>query len=400
MFTFLQKTAHWGICLLVIAALTLTACENDSLLSPEPPANDLFTNYVALGNSITAGFQSDGINGQTQQASYAVLLAQQMGTSFTVPELNLPGCPPPLTNPLTGERVGGPEAPECALRATPPPRRINNTAVPGAAVLDALSNLDAESNANTLTTLILGGRTQVERAAEVNPTFASVWLGNNDVLGAALSGVVTADNVTSPEVFQQRYSAVLDELEAAGAEGGVLVGVADVTLVPHLSPGAAYWQVDQETDAFPPTFQVDNSCAPEAFGGVGEETLVPFGYGFGELFAQAVQGVPVTLDCATAPRVLSLGEIVDISTAVQSYNAIIAAEADARGWAFYSPNPTFEQLQSEGAIPPFPDLQNPSELFGPIFSLDGVHPSTAAHELVAAEIAAEINATYGTNLAP
>jgi len=397
--TFLQQAVRRGLYLLVIAALTLTACENDSLLSPEPPAEDLFTNYVALGNSITAGFQSDGINVQTQQASYAVLLAQQMGTSFTVPELNLPGCPPPLTNPLTGERVGGPDAPECALRATPPPRRINNTAVPGAAVLDALNNLDMESNANTLTTLILGGRTQVERAAEVNPTFASVWLGNNDVLGAALSGVVTADNVTSPEVFQQRYSAVLDELEAAGAEGGVLVGVADVTQVPHLSPGAAYFGADQQ-GALPPTFTVDGSCAPAALGGVGEETLVPFGYGFGELLTAAQGGAEVTLNCGADARVLSAEELTALGTAVASYNAIIEEEATTRGWAYYSPNPTFAQLRAAGDIPLFPDVQNPTALFGPIFSLDGVHPSSTAHELVAEEIADAIDATYGTSLSP
>jgi len=399
MLTFLQKAARYSVCAFVLVALTLTACDDDTLVDPAPPSDDLFTSYVAVGNSITAGFQSDGINAETQQASYAVLLSQAMGTSFNIPALSLPGCPPPFTNPLTGERVGGPEAPPCALRSTPAPRRLNNVAVPGAAVLDALSNLDAESNANTLTTLILGGRTQVEVATEANPTFASVWLGNNDVLGAALSGVVTADNVTAPDVFQQRYSAVLDDLEAAGAQGGVLIGVADVTLVPHLSPGAAYFAADQQ-GAFPETFEVDTSCAPEEFGGVGEETLVPFNYGFGELFAQAAQGNDVTLNCAEDQRVLSSAEIVELATAIQSYNSIIADEADARGWAFYSPNATFEELRGEGLIPLFPDLQNPTQLFGPIFSLDGVHPSTLAHELVAEELAAVINATYDTDLAP
>ncbi len=39
-----------------------------------------------------------------------------------------------------------------------------------------------------LTTFILGGRTQVQKAVEVDPTFATVWIGNNDVLGFALAG--------------------------------------------------------------------------------------------------------------------------------------------------------------------------------------------------------------------
>ncbi len=399
MTTFFQRAALPGICALLMVALVLTACDDDSLVSPDPPEDDLFTTYVALGNSITAGFQSDGINANTQNESYAVLLAEQMGTQFNVPALNPPGCPPPFVNPLTGERVGGEQAPECALRETPAPRRLNNFAVPGAAVIDVFNNLDAESNANALTTLILGGRTQIEAAASVNPTFASVWIGNNDVLGAALAGFVTAENVTPPETFGNRLGTILDELEDAGAQGGVLIGVANVTLIPHLSGGAAYWLADAE-DALPPTFEVDDSCAPEQFGGIGEETLVPFGYGFGELLAAAQEGNPVTLDCAEDLRVLRSEEIGQLMGTVEAYNDIIEAEADARGWAFFNPNPTFVELAGEGLIPPFPNVQDPQQLFGPVFSLDGVHPSALAHELVTDNLVAVINEQYGTNLEP
>src|SRR3712207_8913200 len=54
--------------------------------------------YVAIGNSITAGYQSDGINDSTQARSYAVLLAQAAGTTFRVPALNRPGCQPPIAD--------------------------------------------------------------------------------------------------------------------------------------------------------------------------------------------------------------------------------------------------------------------------------------------------------------
>lgn len=443
MTTFLQQAIRRGLYLLVIAALTLTACDDDSLVSPDPPADDLFTNYVALGNSITAGFQSDGINVQTQQASYAVLLSQAMGTPFTVPELNLPGCPPPLTNILTGERLGGPQAPECALRATPPPRRINNVAVPGAAVWDALSNLDRgdrESNANTLTTLILGGRTQVERAAEVNPTFASVWLGNNDVLGAALQG--NAELITSTNNFESDYTEVLDQLSGANDLSGVLIGVVDVTLIPNLSRGAAYANVipaAQQLEELPPNLEVAGSCGPAEFG---FETLIPFRYGATliqvaeQLFEDLGQNAPtLTIDCeedrtveetigaafggvenippgisgaieeVSGISILTADEIEAIGEAVVSFNSFIQATAQDRGWAYVNPNGLLEERSED--IPQFPELfENPNtpfspdEPFGPFFSLDGVHPSSAAHELVAAEVAEAINATYGTSLAP
>ena len=50
----------------------------------EPAVIDpLFRRYAALGNSITAGFQSAGINDSTQRRAYPVLLAMAMGTDFT-----------------------------------------------------------------------------------------------------------------------------------------------------------------------------------------------------------------------------------------------------------------------------------------------------------------------------
>jgi len=54
--------------------------------------------YVALGNSITAGYQSGGINDSTQRQSYALLLARQMGTRYAYPALTMPGCAPPINN--------------------------------------------------------------------------------------------------------------------------------------------------------------------------------------------------------------------------------------------------------------------------------------------------------------
>jgi hypothetical protein len=47
-----------------------------------PTGGAMFKNYVAIGNSITAGYQSGGLNDSTQQASYARLFAIQVGTRF------------------------------------------------------------------------------------------------------------------------------------------------------------------------------------------------------------------------------------------------------------------------------------------------------------------------------
>src|SRR2546423_280714 len=67
--------------------LAAAACNNDQLNRPfgNTPVNALFDRYVSMGNSITAGFQSGGINDSTQLQSYAVLLAQAMHSPFFPP---------------------------------------------------------------------------------------------------------------------------------------------------------------------------------------------------------------------------------------------------------------------------------------------------------------------------
>src|SRR5207247_6527771 len=119
---------------------------------------------------------------------------------------------------------------------------LNNVAVPGATV----ANLTAENGtaaSNTLTSLFLGGRTQVEKALQAVPTFGSIWIGNNDVLAAALSGVLTPLAGVSPGVtplasFTASYDEALSQLNASSRKG-ILVGVVNVTGAPLLFPEAS-----------------------------------------------------------------------------------------------------------------------------------------------------------------
>jgi hypothetical protein len=64
-------------------ALLTAACSNEDLFSPAVPlytGGALFQRAVWMGNSITAGFQSGGINDSTQKQSYALLVASAMGS--------------------------------------------------------------------------------------------------------------------------------------------------------------------------------------------------------------------------------------------------------------------------------------------------------------------------------
>lgn len=387
------------------------ACNNEEVFRPAnlTLVDPLFTRYVSVGNSITAGFQSGGINEVTQNQSYAVLLAQAMGTPFFAPLMNFPGCPSLYTNVFTQTRVA-PTVP-CALRKTQavPPPYINNVAVPGAEVMDAISNLDPASNANALTTFFLGGLTQLQMLARVQPTFVSVWIGNNDVLGAATNATNGGDStlITPVATFTTRYGAMLDSIDNVGVTGGILIGVANVTAIPYLTPGATYWAIKNGLvpgATFPPAFTVSANCAPIATaipGARGDSALVPFPYG-GALLAAAGAGAPRNLDCAdTVAAIVVPAEFRALVAAVNGYNGFISAQATARGWAYLNPNPTLDSLKAVVVAPPgvppvrpFPNFgtacsTNP---FGLAFSCDAVHPSASTHKLIANKLRERINA--------
>ena len=396
----------------------LAACAEDETLNPPdappvPSGGPMFQRYVAMGNSITAGVQSAGINDSTQSRSYAALLAAAMGTSFTIPRLNMPGCPPPFLNNVTQTRVNLPGLPPatsttCYLRQTN--LLPNNVGVPFARVIEALDNLaQPHSRANALTLLFLGGRTQVEAMAEQHPTFVSLWIGNNDALGPLtnLANPGRLDSLTPVNTFTAQYTQILDAIEAEGSDA-VLLSVADISVIPYASRGSIYWCIKNSACGFPTpplpaTFTVNNNCAPNAAipGSQGDSVLVPWPIGVPRI-AAAAAGASTTIDCSVDTDVVTPAEYAGLRTAVAGYNAFIQAEATARGFAYLDVNAALGALVLTGQIPPFPDLSaalgGGNVGFGPFFSLDGVHPSTIAHQAIADSVASAINQKYGTTL--
>ena len=395
------------------ALLALAACDTDADVSGvrTPPGGDLFKSYVAIGNSITAGYQSSGINDSTQRQSYARLLAMQMGTTYHYAALAMPGCPPPIANTATGARVGGGSSTTCALRTTSSVTDIlNNVAVPGARVLDPTTGSTVASNA--LTTFILGGMTQVQRALQARPTFATVWIGNNDVLEAGASGIlvpvpgISPGIVSTQEQFEANYDAMIQQL-TAGAPGikGVLIGVVQVAGIPLLQQGAIVFA--NQAAVAQVFLQATGKAVTVSPNCNGSTSLVSLP----QLIPVIRAGThPPTISCAkgsdpTNPLVgdlfvLDPTEQQTLGAAIAGYNAYIESKADEIGFAYYDPNVLLAAKKASGDIPPFPNFASTNATFGTFISLDGVHPSAAAHKVIADELIDVINAQYGTSLQP
>jgi lysophospholipase L1-like esterase len=398
-----------------LALPLLTGCRSDEALNAPDLSNNggLFQRYVSMGNSITAGFQSAGINDSTQLQSYAVLLAAQAKAPFFEPLLNKPGCPAPFdinsTNPP--HRLGGGSGTDCALREATRLPYVSNVAVPGVTSFGIESNTSPFGGTNALTQFILGGRTQVKAMMDAHPTFVSVWIGNNDILGALTNGSNPGNPalVTPEPAFEANYGPILDSIQKVGAKA-VLVGVGDVGLIPYASSGAIYWCIKNQpacgftTPApFPITFQVLLNCAPKvAFPtSNGDSVFVPWVVGVPKL-AAAQAGATTTLDCSVDNEVVLPSEYKTLRTAVQGYNAYISAQAQHRGWAYVDINALEAYRADPTKIASFPTLptppSQPNVLFGSYFTLDGVHPSAAFHRVFADSIISAVNRTYGTTI--
>ncbi len=403
----MSRMQQWirGGLLFGASAAILAACNSDTTVIAPTPVNAIFNSYVALGNSITAGYQSGGINDSTQRQSYAVLIAQQMGTRFAYPSLVAPGCPPPIANFQTQARVGGASSTStsCAFRPNVPVATLNNVAVPGILAADPTAVGGTKGNqGNPLIDLILGGETMVQKALDAHPTFATVWVGNNDVLAAAISGL--PGTATPQASFVQSYAAMINQL-VAGAPGikGVLIGVAQVSVVPVLFTGRALNNI-----AFL------NALSAAAHKSIGFDpatctattnTLI----GFPIISAIASGQHPPFIECEKTPTpplgdvyILDAAEQVQVAGIVNGYNAYIKAKADSIGFAYYDPNTTFGKIESSDPIlaSRVPNLASATATFGQYFTLDGIHPSAAAHKLLANDLITVINAKYGTSLAP
>src|SRR5215467_8282665 len=397
---FRMQTAVRGMLLLGASAAFL-ACTGDDHIVVPTPNNPIFASYVALGNSLTAGFQSGGINDSTQRQSYALLLARSMHTRYAFPSLTMPGCPPPINNFLTQSRVGtSSTSTTCFLRnLSSVTTALNNVAVPGIASANPSQQVDTSQAANPLDQFILGGKSMVQRALDAQPTFATVWVGNNDVLGPAIQGIPAL--ATPQAVFVANYSKMISQL-IAGAPSlkGVLIGVVQVTGAPVMVAAAAFADTNFQRGinlATHATIQYDPGCATSA-------SLI----GFPIVTAIAAGKHPPIISCSKT-GIGQLGDIFVLDAAEQAqvqgiivgYNTYIKAKADSIGFGYYDPNTTLQNLATGDPIlrTHVPNIASATAPFGQFVTLDGIHPSASAHIQIANDLIKVINTKYGLSLA-
>jgi hypothetical protein len=231
-----------------------------------------FSNYVSLGNSLTAGFSDGALYKASQNNSMPSILAQQFaavanGGDFTQPLMNdniggllAGGNPLPDFGPRLVFDGDGPAplgsivpgvTPSTDILVNNPQGPFNNLGVPGAKSFHLLAPNYGDFNgviatpptANPYFVRMASSpqTTVIADAIAQQPSFVSVWIGNNDVLGYALSGGDGSDPITPmdgpPGVgFQQTYGAIAASLTGSNSGlQGIMANIPNVTAIPHFT---------------------------------------------------------------------------------------------------------------------------------------------------------------------
>ncbi len=287
---------------LSLLTLGLMSCENDTLedlrargqeesieLETFNQGSANFSTYVSLGNSLTAGLADGALYKIAQENSTPAILAQQFaalgdGGAFTQPLMNdnvggllaggtqLQGFEPRLvfdgSGPAPLQSLVPSAMPTTDIIANSPTGPFNNLGVPGAKSFHLLAPGYGDLNgvfadpptANPYFVRMTGttpNASVIELAIAQQPSFISLWIGNNDVLGYALSGGDGTNPITpmagAPGVgFEATYQAIVGSLTAniSGVQG-ILGNIPNVTAIPHFTT-VPYNPLDPTSPSFGP----------------------------------------------------------------------------------------------------------------------------------------------------
>lgn len=471
-----------------VFAVLLSSCKPELAIPTASIGKLNLTSYVAIGNSLTAGYQSNGLSYEGQKSSYANILAEQFKivkpdlvfkTPYVDPASVGCGAPtitvtPPisLTNPfallttptitidikgtapfslqslpnckgvvslspavsqpsgdlsiiidptttgynastnsvsvsfagssiLTGGFPDIKTAPSIYYSANNP-GPYNNMGVPGARCVDVNlvgfggSSLIKVSGATFTQSNPFFSRFAKDQANSsmlsdamlLNPTFFSLFIGNNDVLLWASQGGATGtgtSTITANADFSNSIDVIVNTLMTT-ANQGVIVNVPQIT-------GAAFFTFMPTSDMPPKTsyYIVDENNVVRLMQSdemvlltIPQDSVICYGMG-------ATAGYPI-------PKryTLTRNQIAQATTAIDGYNVKIKAVAEAKGLAFFDMN-GFTKANIGGSVYNSMDL-NGEFVTGGIFSLDGLHLTARGYAAVTNEIIKAINAKYESTI--
>jgi len=394
-----------------------------------------FTNYIAVGNSLTQGYQDGGLHNERgqQDNSYPAIIAGQMklanpSLNFVQPTVSGQGAaymhlvyrngeikvikaydedktdndPEAIHNDIAWETWGDKT------------KKYNNLGVSGIKLVNCLSGgRNTTLNFNLLqNSLNPNGRfldfgtdaapiTYLDHIKASKATFFTNWLGNNDVLGWSTAGgddepVKNPNGISVPglflsqlsdlEEFRVKYDSVLAAFKNMGAKG-VCATLPDVTSIPYFNTvtlkaiGKDVW-IKEGAD----TTVIRKATTQDLLLLTASDQMA-LGIGFTQS-----KPLPHTV-------VLDATEIAIVQNRTNEINNAIRTLTTSYGFALADMNQFMKTLTNTGLT--FDGIEfTPKYIEGGVFSLDGVHPNGRGYAVIANEFIRVINNHYGSKLQP
>ncbi len=421
------KTYH-SLLLLSIAVAFFSCTKTEFDEFEVASGNADFSNYVAVGNSLTQGYQDGGLHNEFGQHenSYPAMLAKQFklihpNLSYLQPTVQGNGSgymhlkweneeikvikvydserndnhPDAIKNDPSWETWGNKSL------------KYNNLGVSGFKLANVVAggNTSASvnyfvSNVNPYARFLNWGTTSnmvsyLDHIKNSNATFFTNWLGNNDVLGWSTGGGDDGyeaqvneyfSKLTDVTEFSNKYDSVLLAFKNMGAKG-VCATIPDVTSIPYFKTvtleaiGGDVWITEGPYSNNPGNVRKATNedlilltASDELAIGNGLSQNKPLDHTF----------------------VLDKDEKAISQSTVIAYNNVIRSLAASYGFAVADMYEFMRDLES-GLVFDGIDF-SPEFVAGGVFSLDGVHPNTRGYALIANKFIDVINQHYSSTI--
>jgi hypothetical protein len=446
-----------------LVCATLVSCKPELDEFETATGNADFSVYIALGNSLTAGYADGALYQSAQVNSYPNILAWQfqkagggafiqplmpgddgVGITITPQEMALNtklilGFRTDCLNNMTIAPVYIKETPgQTELfqqLIAPVPGPVNNFGIFGAKAAHLLApgygdpagltppaitaNPYYIRFASSTVSTVLGD------AISLLPTFYTLWIGNNDVLGYAISGGV-GDTITSQLWFGIFVKTIMETLNATGASGAVanipsVTSIPFFTTVPYnalvlqdqaqvdaLNEGYAGYNALMELNGLPYKINFSPGNNPMVIYDAGMPLPPEYAqYKFRQITNNELILLSIPQDsikCAGWGSLVPVGdqyvltesELEKVNNAIEGYNQTISTLAAQYGIVYVDVGYELSKLQ-DGVISGGLTLTS-EYITGNVFSLDGIHLTPIGNAYIANVFIQSINAAFGSKL--
>ncbi|MBK8925631.1 MAG: SGNH/GDSL hydrolase family protein [Crocinitomicaceae bacterium] len=449
-----MKNSHYLFIATIIAGSV--SCRKTEFAEVERTNGEAdFTHYIAVGNSLTQGYQDGGVFEEGQENSYPAIIARQMNLvqndmdDFEQPMVNGNGSGYMHLEYINGEievispgdTLGTPTEEDASWAdwgTSMKSIKYNNLGISGITLMQCVALNDEEMIVNNGILggfslqippfidyevpgnpfarfmdfggnphMLIGGTPiqYIDHIRNSEATFFTSWLGDNDVLGYATSGgipteidgtllglgVIQYGNLSDPVAFRQKYDSVLTAFSSIGAQG-VCATIPDVTVIPYFNTFTVAGIKEDYGYADVWIEEGDgNGGVVQTRVATDEDLILLTASDDIEAGAGSSETNPLTNG-----RVLDKNEVLACQSRTIELNNAIKASAASFGY------PVVDMYDFLDRIKPGIMLEgigiSPEYIGGGAFSLDGVHLNPRGYAIAANEFIKVINEHYGSNI--